>query len=123
MSKLGNYFKRQAARPLRDLAFDFFVVGGAIACGYFGFIQQVMNMFGKKKDAIYEAAAEWAEQLNVEFKTRVTTKQCVDAFDIFRGQMNERYIDCFFKNRAGGWRTCLDIEDREALIKIIEERC
>ena len=39
MSKLGNYFKRQAARPLRDLAFDFFVVGSAIACGYFGFIQ------------------------------------------------------------------------------------
>ena len=39
MSKLGNYFKRQAARPLRDLTFDFIVVGGAIACGYFGFIQ------------------------------------------------------------------------------------
>lgn len=80
-------------------------------------------MFGKKKDAIYEAADQWAEQLNMEFKTRVTAKQCVDAFDIFNSQMDQRYIDCFFKNRAGGWRTCLDIEDREALMKIIDERC
>ena len=80
-------------------------------------------MFGKKKDAIYEAATEWATQLNAEFHTRVTAKQCVDAFDIFNSQLDQRYIDCFFKNRAGGWRTCLDIEDREALIKIIEERC
>jgi hypothetical protein len=81
-------------------------------------------MFRKlKRDPIYEAAGEWATQLNTEFHTHVTAKQCVDAFDIFSSQMNERYIDCFFKNRAGGWRTCLDIEDREALIKIIEERC
>ena len=27
MSKLGNYFKRQAGRRASDLAFDFFVVG------------------------------------------------------------------------------------------------
>ena len=81
-------------------------------------------MFQKlKRDPIYEAAGEWAAQLNAEFHTHVTAKQCVDAFDIFSSQMNERYIDCFFKNRAGGWRTCLAIEDREALIKIIEERC
>ena len=39
MSKLGNYFKRQAARPVSDLAYDFFVVGGFVACFYFGFIQ------------------------------------------------------------------------------------
>lgn len=75
------------------------------------------------KDSIYSAADSWAEQLNSEFSIHVTAKQCVDAFDIFRSQMNERYIDTFFKNRAGGWRTCLDIEDREALVKILEERC
>ena len=80
-------------------------------------------MFGKKKDAIYEAANEWAEQLNTEFKAQVTAKQCVDAFDIFSSQMNKQYVDLFFKNRAGGWRTCLDIEEREALIKIIKDRC
>ena len=122
MSKLGNYFKRQASRPVSDLAYDFFVVGGFVACFYFGFIQQVVFMF-KNKDAIYEAAEHWAEQLNVEFKTRVTTKQCVDAFDIYSSQTDQKYIDIFFKNRAGGWRTCLDIEERESLVKIIEERC
>jgi len=77
----------------------------------------------KNKDGIYNAAGEWANQLNTEFHVNVTAKQCVDAFDIFCAQMNERYIDTFFKNRAGGWRTCLDVEDREALVKIIEERC
>lgn len=39
MSKLGNYFKRQANRRASDLAFDFFVVGGFVACVYIGFIQ------------------------------------------------------------------------------------
>ena len=39
MSKLGNYFKRQATRRASDLAFDFFVVGGFVACVYIGFIQ------------------------------------------------------------------------------------
>ena len=77
----------------------------------------------KNKDGIYEAAEHWAEQLNVEFKTRVTTKQCVDAFDIYSNMTDQKYIDIFFKNRAGGWRTCLDIEERESLVKIIEERC
>ena len=77
----------------------------------------------KKQDEIYDAANLWAEQINDEFYIHVTAKQCVDAFDIFESQMNERYIDTFFKNRAGGWRTCLDIEDREALVKIIKERC
>ena len=77
----------------------------------------------KNKDAIYEAAEHWAEQLNVEFKTRVTTKQCVYAFDIYSSQTDQKYIDIFFKNRAGGWRTCLDTEERESLVKIIEERC
>ena len=77
----------------------------------------------KSKDAIYEAAEQWAEQLSVEFKTRVTGKQCVDAFDIYSSQTDQKYIDIFFKNRAGGWRTCLDIEERESLVKIIEERC
>ena len=39
MSKLGNYIKRQADRRAVDLAYDFFVVGGFVACFYFGFIQ------------------------------------------------------------------------------------
>ena len=80
-------------------------------------------MFGKKRDPIFDAANAWAEQLNTEFRINTTAKQCVDAFDIYNSRMDSKYIDIFFKNRAGGWRTCLDIEDREALVKIIEERC
>ncbi len=77
----------------------------------------------RKKDSIYEAAELWAEQLSTEFNTSVTTKQCVDAFDIYSGQTDQKYIDIFFKNRAGEWRTCLDLEERESLVKIIESRC
>ena len=39
MSKLGNYFKRQASRRPADLTLDLFIVGGFVACFYFGFIQ------------------------------------------------------------------------------------
>ena len=80
-------------------------------------------MFANNQDPIFQAANSWAEQINTEFHMAVNTKQCVDAFDIFQSQTDQRYIDVFFKNRAGGWRTCLDIEDREALVKIIEDRC
>ena len=80
-------------------------------------------MFGKKQDPIYDAANSWAEQLNMEFHVNVNAKQCVDAFDMYRAQLDDRYIDVFFKNRAGGWRTCLDLEDREALVKILEQWC
>ena len=38
MNRLKNYFIRQANRRPVDLAYDFLVVGGLLACGYFGFI-------------------------------------------------------------------------------------
>lgn len=39
MSRFKNYIVKQSRRPARDLAYDFFVVGGFFACLYFGFIQ------------------------------------------------------------------------------------
>ena len=39
MSKFTNYIKRQASRRPVDLAHDIVVVGGFMACVYFGFIQ------------------------------------------------------------------------------------
>ena len=39
MSKFTNYIKSQASRRPVDLAYDFIVVGGFMACVYFGFIQ------------------------------------------------------------------------------------
>jgi len=71
-------------------------------------------------EKLYSAANSWADQLNTEFMLATNKKEVVTAFDVYSVRMDERYIDTFFKNRAGGWRSDLDIEDREALVKIIE---
>ncbi len=39
MNRIKNYFVKQAQRRPVDLAHDFLVVGGFMACIYFGFIQ------------------------------------------------------------------------------------
>lgn len=39
MNRIKNYFIRQSERDLRDLIFDFIVVGGFFTCVYIGFIQ------------------------------------------------------------------------------------
>ena len=39
MNSVKNYFIRQANRRPVNLAHDFLVVGGFLACVYFGFIQ------------------------------------------------------------------------------------
>ena len=41
MNSIKNYFIRQANRRAVDLAYDFLVVGGFVACVYFGFIATV----------------------------------------------------------------------------------
>lgn len=38
MNRIKNYFINQASRPVTHLVADFVIVGGAVACGYFGFI-------------------------------------------------------------------------------------
>ena len=72
-------------------------------------------------EKLYSAANNWADQINFEFMLATNKKEIVDAFDVYCNRMDQRYIDTFFKNRSGDWRTDLDLEDREALGDIIEE--
>lgn len=72
-------------------------------------------------EQLYSAAVNWADQINVEWSLATNKNEVVNAFDVYSARMDRRYIDTFFKNRAGGWRTDLDLEDREALVGIIEE--
>jgi len=72
-------------------------------------------------EKLYTAAINWACQINAEFMLATNKKEIVNAFDVYSNRKDQRYIDTFFKNRSGGWRTDLDIEDREALVDIVEE--
>ena len=38
MNRIKNYFIAQFSRPTTHIVGDFFIVGAAVACGYFGFI-------------------------------------------------------------------------------------
>ena len=69
----------------------------------------------------HEAAESWAGSINMFYNINADTGEVIDAFDRYINEVDEEYINTFFKNRGGNWSLCLDTEDRAALARLIKE--
>ena len=78
-----------------------------------------------------EAVQSWTDTINDWYSLDATTNEVGHMFShCFRdrttfddhGQDGASYIDTFFKEEDGGWRTGLDTADRETLVDAVEKQ-
>jgi len=68
-----------------------------------------------------EAAKEWTLEINNFYDLETSLDEVISAFEGYCSFVDDKYISVFLKNRDGTWTSCLDTEDRAAIVGAIEE--